>query len=177
MTAYLLAAHSTAGTTAHDNSVISAPATLAILGVLLLRRVREQRLQVRQLIIRPVILVALRWALCAPQLRTTTFHSGDLPIGAIDVLASLVLGTIRGFTVHISHHDGGVWYRYRWSTFVLWFVSILIRVALAIVGSAHHVSALIGGDDLLVLFGLSVLCQNLIVAGRNSEHPRRRLTP
>lgn len=103
----------------------------------------------------------------APELHST-LHRIDYLIGGIDLLDSLIVGTIRGFTVRLYQRDGAPWYRYGPATIALWLLSILIRVGLAILGSAHHASPLTEGSDLLFMLGLALLCQNVVVARRHA---------
>jgi hypothetical protein len=102
----------------------------------------------------------------ATESRTSTLHAIDYLIGGIDLLDSLVVGTVRGFTVRLYQRDGAPWYRYGPATGALWLLSILIRVPLAILGSAHRPSALTGGNDLVFMLGLALLCQNVVVVRR-----------
>jgi hypothetical protein len=117
----------------------------------------------------PLVLVAIGIGSSASELHTTTLHGIDYLIGSIDLLDSLIVGTIRGFTVRLYQRDGAAWYRYRPATVALWLLSILIRVGLAILGSAHHASPLTEGSDLLFMLGLALLCQNVVVAWRHAQ--------
>ena len=161
-----------AGTAGRGNtlsSVISAAVTLAIILALIVTRVHGRRLQPARLLILPLVLIAIGIGSSASELHTTALHNIDYLIGGIDLLDSLIVGTIRGFTVRLYQHDGEPWYRYAPATVALWLLSILIRVVLAIIGSAHHASPLTGGNDLLFMLGLTLLCQNVVVAWRHAQ--------
>jgi hypothetical protein len=176
-----LAAASTAVATSQGgslNSVISAGVTLAIVVLLAVSRVYGRRLEPARLLAGPLVLIAIGIGSAAAGLQAgphATQHVAwdgiDYLIGSIDLLDSLIVGTIRGFTVRIYQRDGADWYRYGAATVALWLVSIVIRVALAIVGAAHHASPLIVGSDLLFMLGLALLSQNGVVAWR---HARQR---
>ncbi|HEX3921428.1 MAG TPA: hypothetical protein VHY31_04005 [Streptosporangiaceae bacterium] len=101
-------------------------------------------------------------------------HDTPTRVGSIDLLDSLIVGTIRGFTVCLYQRDGAPWYRYGPATVGLWLLSILIRVGLAVLGSVHHASPLTEGSDLLFVLGLALLSQNVVVAWR---HARPRAQP
>lgn len=152
--------------------------TLAIIVMLLVTRVRGRRLKpARALLGAPLILtgigaaftIAIGLGSAAAGLHDTTLHGIDYLIGAIDLLDSLILGTIRGFSIRLYERDGVVWSRYGPATVALWLVSILIRVALSTLGAAHHASPLIEGNDLLFMLGLTLLCQNAVVARRHAQ--------
>jgi hypothetical protein len=158
------------------SSVISPAVTLAIILLLLVTRVRGRRLEPARLLAGDLILIAVGISGSVPVLHNTTLHGIDYLIGSIDLLDSLIIGTIRGFTVRLYQRDGVPWYRYGPATVALWVLSILIRVALATVASAHHASPLIAGGDLLFMLGLALVCQNLVVAWRHSQ-PQARPGP
>jgi hypothetical protein len=158
------------------SSVISPAVTLAIILLLLVTRVRGRRLQPARLLAGDLILIAIGIGSSVPGLHTTTLHGIDYLIGGVDLLDSLVVGTIRGFTVRLYQREGAPWYRYGPATVALWVLSILIRVALATLGSARHASPLIEGNDLLFMLGLALLCQNLVVAWRHSR-PQPKVRP
>lgn len=149
-------------------SIISPLVTLGIILLLLVTRVHGRRLQPTRLLTGDLILIAVGIGSSIPELHTTTLHGIDYLVGSADLIDSLIVGTIRGFTVRLYQRDGAPWYRYGPATVALWVLAILIRVALAILGSAHHASTLVTGGDLLFTLGLSLLCQNLVVARRHS---------
>jgi hypothetical protein len=156
------------------NSVIPAAVDLGIILVLLVTRVHGRPLRPARLLAGPLVLMAAGIGACAAELHATTLHGIDYLIGSIDLLDSLIVGTIRGFTVRIYRRDGAPWYRYGLATVALWLVSILIRIGLAVVGSARHASPLTLGSDLLFMLGLALLLQNAVVAVR---HARPRAQP
>jgi hypothetical protein len=159
------------------NSVIPAAVDLGIILLLLVTRVRGRRLEPARLLAGPLVLIAIGVGSSAPELHTT-LHGIDYLIGSIDLLDSLIVGTIRGFTVRLYQRDGAPWYRYGPATVGLWLLSILIRVGLAILGSAHHASPLTEGSDLLFMLGLALLSQNVVVAWRHARpHAGPRAQP
>jgi hypothetical protein len=150
------------------NSVIPAAVDLGIILLLIVTRIRGRRLEPGRLLVGPLVLIAVGIGSSAPELHTT-LHGIDYLIGGIDLLDSLIVGTIRGFTVRLYQRDGTPWYRYGPATVALWLLSILIRVGLAILGSAHHASPLTEGSDLLFMLGLALLGQNVVVAWRHAQ--------
>ena len=167
---------SLAGTASQSNtltSVMSAVVTLAIIGVLIATRVHGRRLHPARLLVGPLVLMAVGVGSVigssASRPHAATLHGIDYLIGSLDLLDSLIVGTIRGFTVRLYQRDGEAWYRYGPATVALWAVSILIRVGLAVLGSAHHAAPLTGGNDLLFMLGLALLCQNAVVVRRHAQ--------
>jgi hypothetical protein len=154
-------------------SIISPAVTLAIILLLIVTRVRGRRLEPARLLTADLILIAVGIGGAVPVLHSTTLHGIDWLIGSADLLDSLIIGTIRGFTVRLYQRDGAPWYRYGPATVALWLLSILIRIALAAIASARHASPLIAGGDLLFMLGLALLCQNLMVIRRH-RHPQAR---
>jgi hypothetical protein len=160
----------------HGNTlsiVISPAVTLAIILLLVVTRVRGRRLEPVRLLVADLILIAVGIGESVPVLHNSSLHGTDYLIGGIDLLDSLIIGTIRGFTVRLYQRDGAPWYRYGAATVALWALSILIRIALATVASARHASPLIAGGDLLFMLGLALLGQNLVIARRHN-HPQIR---
>jgi len=151
------------------NGVISAAVDLAIILLLVITRIHGKRLQPAQLLVFPLVIVVIGIGSSAAGLHNSTLHGIDYLIGGIDLADSLLLGTIRGFTVRLYQRDGDPWYRYGPATVALWLLSILIRVGLAILGTAHHASPLTEGNDLLFMLGLTLLCQNVVVIWRHTQ--------
>jgi hypothetical protein len=81
--------------------------------LLLVTRVHGRRLQPARLLAGPLILIAIGIGIgsSAPELHSTTLHGVDYLIGSIDLLDSLIIGTIRGFTIRLYQRDGAPWYR------------------------------------------------------------------
>jgi hypothetical protein len=154
---------------------------LAII-VLLVTRARGRPLEPARLLVGPLLLIAIGIGSSTPALHGATLHGAtlhgaawhgiDYLIVGLDLLDSLLVGTIRGFTVRLYQRDGAPWYRYGPVTIALWLLSILIRVGLVILGAAHHASPLAEGSDLLFMLGLALLCQNVVVVQRYALRQR-----
>lgn len=159
------------------NSIVPAAVDLAIIVLLLVTRARGRPLEPARLLAGPLLLVAIGIGSSTPALHGTTLHGAtwhgiDYLIVGLDLLDSLLVGTIRGFTVRLYQRDGVPWYRYGPVTIALWLLSILIRVGLAVLGAAHHASPLAEGGDLLFMLGLALLCQNVVVVQRYALRQR-----
>jgi drug/metabolite transporter (DMT)-like permease len=165
-------ATSTASQSSTLSGVISTAVTLAIIVLLIVTRVRGRRLEPARLLIGPLVLMAVGVGSVVGSSASgthTTLHGIDYLVGSIDLLDSLLVGTIRGFTVRLYERAGDPWYRYQAATVALWVLSILIRAALAVVGSTRHASPLTG-NDLLFMLGLALLCQNAVIVRRHARH-------
>ena len=158
------------------SGTIPAVTTLAIIVVLVITRVRGRPLQPARLLAGPLVLMvigtgsllAIGVGSSASAPHAATLHGIDFLIGGADLLDSVVVGTIRGFTVRLCQRDGAAWYRYGPATVALWVLSVGVRVALAVLGTARHASPLTEGGDLLFMLGLALFCQNLVVIRRNA---------
>jgi hypothetical protein len=149
----------------------SAAIVLAVIALLVVTRMRGRRLDEQRMLLIPGILIVAGIANVASA-HSGTLHSIDYVIIAIDLADSLILGVCRGFSVKIYEQDGAPWYRYSPLTAGLWLLSIGIRLGLAAIGSKHHAAAITAGGDLLLMLGLTLVCQNLVVAAR-----ARRVAP
>lgn len=159
------------------NSIVPAAVDLAIIVLLLVTRARGRPLEPARLLAGPLLLIAIGIGSSTPALHGAalhgaTWHGIDYLIVGLDLLDSLLVGTIRGFTVRLYQRDGAPWYRYGPVTVALWLLSILIRVGLAVLGAAHHASPLAEGSDLLFMLGLALLCQNVVVVQRYARRQR-----
>ncbi|MGH3164339.1 MAG: hypothetical protein ACRDN0_00405 [Trebonia sp.] len=170
----------TTAATSHGDTLSSAVpvvVTLAIILLLLVTRVRGRRLQPARLLVGPLVLIvigigsliATGTGSSASVQHATALHGIDYLIGGVDLLDSLIVGTVRGFTIRLYQRDGVPWYRYGPVTVALWIFSILVRFALAILGSARHASPLTEGSDLLFMLGLALICQNVVVGCRHAQ--------
>jgi hypothetical protein len=174
VTTHLAAAVTSQGSTL--GGTVPAVTTLAIIVLLVITRVRGRPLQPARLLAGPLVLMivgagsllAVGIGSSASGPHAATLHGIDFLIGGADLLDSVVVGTIRGFTVRLYQRDGAAWYRYGPATVALWVLSIGVRVALAVLGTARHASPLTDGGDLLFMLGLALICQNLVVIRRNA---------
>lgn len=151
-----------------QSGLVSVLVTLAILLLILVRRVRGQELRPQRLFVLPFLPVLLGVGAVAPQIGLVHLHGIDYTVLAADLALSVVIGAIRGRTVLIYQHAGTTWYRYGPLTVALWFLSIVLRVALGIYGAHHGATQLATSDVVLLMFGLTLLVQNAIVWARYS---------
>lgn len=168
---YLAALAQGSASAAGPSSVVSVVVTLVILLLVLVSRVRGRELLTRRLFVGPLIILLLGAASVIPQLSASKsapvhLHGIDYLVLGTDLALSVVIGSIRGFTVLIYPKDGTTWYRYGPVTVLLWFLSIALRIALGIIGAHHGAQPLATSGVVLFMFGLTLLIQNGIVAAR-----------
>jgi hypothetical protein len=172
-----------------SSSFLGVAVTLVIVLLLLAKRVRGQELLPGKLIVLPFIPMLLGLGDAAAQLAASKsvpihlhdvhFHDIDYLILAADLALSVGIGFIRGFTVLIYPRNGTIWYRYGPLTVLLWFVSIGLRTLLGIIGAHHGALPLVTSGIVLLMFGLTLLIQNIVVvarrAGREAALPQAPL--
>lgn len=149
------------------------------LGHVLWQRMRGEPLQIKRLLVLPLVFIALGvidlTAPTAPHLRPA-----DVAVLVAGAVVSVVLGAFRGATVELFPREGNLWQRYRVVTVLLWGVLIALKLLLTLV--AHLVGAAAAGNSegLMLTLGLSLLGEAVLVAPRAlstgapfaSEHSR-----
>ncbi|GAA1668534.1 DUF1453 family protein [Fodinicola feengrottensis] len=157
-----------AATHATSPSLISAALTLAILVLVVVTRIRGRQLRPERMLILPLVLMALGLAATIPPALNSHLQTIDYAVIAGDVLLSIVLGGIRGYTVVLYRHQDTTWYRYGPLTVVLWVLSIVLRIVLAAAGSVLGATSIITGNSLLFWLGITLLTQNILLLIRSS---------
>ena len=74
--------------------------------------------------------VWLRFRLARARYRVEPPLAESLPALVVLLALSVVLGVVRGCTVHLGERDGALWMRYRAATIALWIVNIALKGAL-----------------------------------------------
>lgn len=106
---------------------------VAVIVLLIGRRLAGQELQLRRVIVLPVILGVLG----VGGLDQAVHHPGSTDIGllVLSLAVSLIFGLLRGRTIEISTRGGTLWYRYRASTVAWWIGALAARLGL---GAVEH---------------------------------------
>jgi hypothetical protein len=149
----------------------------AVVIVIVLRRMRGRELRPRRLLTLPLIVLIVGAGAALPQMATTHLHGLDYLIAAIDLVLSIGLGAARGFTVQIYRNTGTFFYRYGRATVLLWCLSIGLRFMLGIFGSLHGASPLVASGSVILMLGLTLLCQNVIVRCRQGSPSQQAAAP
>jgi hypothetical protein len=137
---------------------------IAGVGYLMFRRMQGQLLEVKSLLVLPAILTVIG---IADLRHVTTANAAAVTFIVIGCAVSVLLGLVRGETVHLGERGAELWMRYRPVTVVLWVVNIAAKLALVPVEHAVSPSAAsAGGNTLLLSIGLGVLAESLVVLMR-----------
>ncbi|WP_163506022.1 CcdC protein domain-containing protein [Fodinicola acaciae] len=156
--------------TAYDSSPspFSAALTLAILVLLVVTRIRGRPLRRKRVVILPLVLMALGLAATLPPALKGHLYAVDYAVIAGDALLSVALGGIRGYTVILYRRDNVTWYRYGPLTVLLWVLSIVLRIVLAVVATQLGATSVITGNSLMFWLGTTLLTQNILLLTRSS---------
>ena len=125
------------------------------------RRMAGQLLQAKSLLVLPAVLTIIG----ITQLRH--LHPADVTTVAfiaVSIGLSVVLGLVRGATVHLGERGQELWMRYRVSTVVLWVATLAVKVvAVPLERGVSHASASAAGHALMLSIGLGVLAESAVV--------------
>jgi len=140
---------------------------VAVLALVLYRQTVARPVSPRRLIILPGILIVLG------VIALSNVHHGHLTgtevaYVAADLVWSVASGVGRGLCVRVFSRDGVMWRQGTAVTIALWLVSIAGRVVIAVLASRAGVAD-ISNAALDLSFGLSLLCQNGMVALRGQR--------
>ncbi|MHA3702988.1 DUF1453 domain-containing protein [Jatrophihabitans sp. YIM 134969] len=136
---------------------------LIVVGVayVLVRRVVGDIVQVKSLLVLPVVLTAVGGSQVG--------DLGPLDLASVVFLVaggalSVVIGAVRGTTVHLGERRGELWMRYCASTVALWVVNIVAKIALVPVEVAvTHGSVASATHTMLLSVGLGILVESAVV--------------
>ncbi|MEV6846720.1 hypothetical protein [Actinoplanes sp. NPDC051411] len=145
-------------------ALFSVALTLAILVLVVARRIRGRPLRSERLLILPLVLIGLGLAATVPPALNTHLHAIDYAVITGDAVLSLGLGGVRGYTVVIYRHQEAFWYRYGPATVVLWVLSIVLRIVLAAVATPLGADSVVTGNSLMFWLGITLLTQNLVLS-------------
>ncbi len=137
---------------------------IAGVGYLFARRMIGQLLEIKSLLVLPVVLTGIGVSDVA---HLHHVDAASVAVLAVSVAVSVALGVVRGRTVHLGVRDGALWMRYRVSSVLLWVLNIALKGALLPV--AHAVSphaAPVVGHGLLLAIGLGILAESAVVLVR-----------
>jgi hypothetical protein len=161
--------HTTFTLAATHASTIPGPVTIlvvvAAVGYVLWSRMQGRPLQLRRLVLLPVILAVLGISdltgSSAPHLTPK-----DIAFLAAGIVLSAVLGAARGATIQLYPNQGELWQRYRPSTVALWIALIAAKVVLLAIAGSAGASAGGGTNSLLLSLGISLLAEAAVVGPR-----------
>lgn len=134
---------------------------VAGVGYVLTRRMIGELLQAKGMLIPPVVL-------CVVGLFSVRdAHPMDaVTVGLIatNCLLSVVIGLVRGTTVHLGERNGVLWMRYRIGSVLLWLLNAVLKVAMIPVQHSVSAASSHAADQALMLsIGLGILAESLVV--------------
>jgi hypothetical protein len=130
----------------------------AVIVLVVVRRLAGEPLQMKRMLVIPVVLGALG----IHQLAGTPITGGMVAYLAGGAVVAAALGLVRGATVAVYEKDGVVWMRYRPLTIAIWVLSVAVRGGMALVarGAGLHVPA----ETTMLLAAASLLAEAAVVA-------------
>jgi hypothetical protein len=160
--------------TAHNAGAGATPVIIGLIVIVLLvlRRTSGQPLRGGKLLVLPVIVLAAGFFAAQPAVHDVHLRSVDELMIGLDLVLSIGLGSVRGLSVQIYQREGVTWYRYGTVTVLLWATSIGLRFLIGFLGARHGATELAASGSVLFMLGLSLLTQNLVIAGR-ARRPAR----
>ena len=146
-------------------TVLLVLAGVAAVGYVLVARVRGQALNARRMLRVPAVLAAIGLIQVIGFARHGV-SAADAVLVLAGVVLSAALGVTRGATVALYHRGGQPWLRYRPATLGLWGVTLVVRVALAVLAHAVGATVAASGPAILLSVGATLLGEGLMVAHR-----------
>lgn len=141
---------------------------IAVIVLLIVRRLAGEPLGVRRLVAPPLILIVFgAYALSRIDLASAVHHAVlDVAILAAGAVVGVAGGVARGLTVRVYVQNGHVWYRYTLLTIAVWLGLIALRVGEAVAGRALGADQTVVDAGVLLVLGLSFLGEAAIVGRR-----------
>ncbi|MEV0149456.1 MULTISPECIES: hypothetical protein [unclassified Nonomuraea] len=139
---------------------------LFVVLVVVVTRMGGRELRPVKLLVLPIILLVAGLGPVLPLLPGVELHGIDYQLIAADLVVSVGLGVVRGFTVQIYPKLAATWYRYGPVSVALWCLSIGLRFLLGGYGAGHAATALATSASVIFMLGLTLLCQNVVVIAR-----------
>jgi hypothetical protein len=148
---------------------IPAPLTIllavAAVGYVLWSRMKGRPLQVKRLLVLPVVLIVIG----ITGLTGSSAHHltpKDIAFLVVSVVISVILGAARGASIELYPQQGELWQRYRPNTVALWIALIATKLVITGIAGAAGASAGGGTNTLLLSLGVSLLAEAAIVGPR-----------
>jgi len=148
-------------------AILNAVLILALVCFVLYRQTVARPVVARRLVILPAILVVIGVAAISHVDNGALSATASLYL-AIDLLASVALGGLRGCLVRVYERDGVMWRQGGVITLALWIVSIAVRAVIGILASNAGFGN-VSNASLELALGVTLLAQNGVVAWRGSR--------
>jgi hypothetical protein len=149
------------------SAVLNALLVLAAVGWVLYRQTIARPVVARRLMILPGILAVIGVA-AVSHVDNGNLSATAILYLAVDLVASITLGALRGCFVRVFERDGVLWRQGGAVTIALWVVSIGIRIVVAVLAANAGVGN-VSSASLELALGVTLLAQNGVVALRGSR--------
>jgi hypothetical protein len=136
---------------------------LAAVGYVLVSRLQGRRVNLRRLLVLPVVLSVIG-LLQVTGTAGRGLRPADVVMITAGVVAAATLGVARGATVAVFSRNGEPWLRYRPATLALWGATIAVRIGLTAVSFGVGASLATRGPAILLSVGTTLLAEGLVVA-------------
>lgn len=145
-------------------SLVNILLIVAGVGYVLVRRMIGDIVEIKSLLVLPVVLTGVGLFQLDDLGPLDVATVGFLVVG---IASSLIIGAVRGMTVHLAERNGELWMRYRVSTVALWVLNVVVKAAIIPVEVAvTHQSASTATHTLLLSVGLGILTESAVVLVR-----------
>lgn len=151
-------------------SPIGIAAIVLGVGYLFVRRLAGQRVELKSLLLMPVILTVIG----AAEIKNLGSASAvAIGLAAVGVLVSVLIGTVRGGTIGFGAREGHLWMRYRLSTILLWVVNIAVKAALIpLAGFVGGGASTLAEQSIMLAIGCGILAESGVVYLRSVRAAR-----
>ena len=149
------------------SAVLNALLVLALVGWVLYRQTVARPVVARTLVILPGILAVIGVA-AVSHVDNGNLGATAILYLAVDLVASIALGALRGCFVRVFVREGVMWRQGGAVTLALWVVSIGIRIVGAVLAANAGVGN-VSSASLELALGVTRLAQNGVVALRGSR--------
>jgi hypothetical protein len=145
------------------NSSIEIVLIVAAVGYVLVRRMLGEPAEGRRMLLLPAVLAVIGLS----DAQGTLNNPVQLGFLVVTVAISVLLGALRGVSIHVSDRDGIVFVRYTVLTIVLWAINLAVKFgANFVLDMVDHADAATLGNTLLLTLGIGMLVEGVTVLGR-----------
>lgn len=133
---------------------------LLVLGFGIYRQMRSARIQPRQLVIFPVILAFVGLSNLE---RHAPESAAAYAAFGVSVVAALVFGLARGWSMRVWQVQGIPWRKGTMVTAALWGISLLARIAIGVGAQRAGVAASVTTGEFPVFLAVTLAAQNAVI--------------
>lgn len=145
------------------NSLLTVALVVVGIGYLLVRRMLGRLVTVKSLLLLPAILTVVG----ANQLTGAgPFTPVTVAFVAAGIAVSVLLGVVRGATVHLEQRGAELWMRYRPVTVALWVLNLAAKGAMVVLERMVVPDSAAASQAVMVSLGVGILAESAVVLVR-----------